>query len=91
MLTVPDAPSVQGPDLLASWGSLPIALEVSPLVLAVLLALAGVFVAVVSVVLMYHWRRFPFEHDTFRRAERIYLSGVVLLLGAAVLGVLTSA
>lgn len=91
MLTAPEAPAVQAPDLLASWGNLPIQLEVSPVVLAVLLALVGVFVAIVSVVLMYHWRRFPFEHDTFRWAERIYLAGTAVLLGLAVLGVLAAA
>lgn len=91
MLTAPEVPAVQSPDLLASWGSLPVAVEVSPLVLAVLLAIVGVFVAAVSVVLMYHWRRFPFEHATFRWAERIYLLGVTVLLLAAVAGVLATA
>jgi len=70
--------------------SLPIVLDVSPLALLVLTMLVGIFIAAVSVVLIYHWRRFPFEHDTFRTAERIYLAGTLLLLAVAVVGILMS-
>jgi len=66
-------------------------LAVSPLVLVVLTMLVGIFVAAMTVMLVYHWRRFPFEHDVFRLAERVYMIGVVLLLAAAVAGILLSA
>ena len=49
--------------------------------------LVGIFIAAVTVVLIYHWRRFPFEHEIFQSAERMYLSGVVFLLALAVLGI----
>ncbi|MEK7638354.1 MAG: hypothetical protein AAB375_02945 [Patescibacteria group bacterium] len=66
-------------------------LAVSPLVLVVLTMLVGIFVAAMTVMLVYHWRRFPFEHDVFRRAERIYMVGVVLLLAVAVVGIFLTA
>jgi hypothetical protein len=91
MLEGPVVPSVQAPDLLASWGGFPVRVELSPLVLSVLLALAGVFVAAVSVMLVYHWRRFPFEQELFRWVERVYFLGVVVLLGVSVLGIVLSA
>jgi len=91
MLNVPEAPHVNTPDLFAAWGGLPIRAEISPVVLAVFLALAGIFVAGVTVVLIYHWRRFPFEHETFRWAERLYLLGTSVLLGVALLGIIIAA
>ena len=72
-------------------GVFPLTAEISPAVLTVLVALVGIFVAALTVMLMYHWRRFPFEHDLFRRVERLYFFGVVLLLGAAVIGIFLSA
>jgi hypothetical protein len=90
MLATPTVPPAKTPDLLAAWGVLPLRFEVSSLALVTLLVLAGIFVAAISVVLIYHWRRFPFEHQTFRWAERIYLFGVFTLLGAAVIGILLS-
>jgi hypothetical protein len=86
----PTVPSIQNPDLLASWGGFPIRIELTPLVLAVLLVLAGVFVAGLSVMLVYHWRRFPFEHDLFRWVERLYFLGVLVLTGAALAGIILS-
>jgi hypothetical protein len=91
MLTGPQAPQFQGPDFIAVLGDLPVRVVVSPLALGVILALVGILTAVVSVVLIYHWRRFPFEHDAFRRAEFFYLAGLVVFLGVAVIGTLTAA
>lgn len=73
-----------------SWASLPLSIEISPLVLVVLTVLAGIFIAAMTVVLIYHWRRFPFEHEIFRTAERVYLGGVVVFLAVAVVGILIS-
>lgn len=64
--------------------------ELSPLVLVSLASLVGVFIAAVTVILLYHWRRFPFEHEIFKTAERVYIGGI-LMLGAIVgLGILFS-
>jgi uncharacterized BrkB/YihY/UPF0761 family membrane protein len=71
--------------------SLPIVFVFSPLVLIVLTMLVGIFVAALSVMLIYHWRRFPFEHDVFHRVERIYLTGVALLLVVVVFSILFAA
>jgi hypothetical protein len=71
-----------------AWASLPLTLDISPLVLVVLTSLVGVFIAAISVILVYHWRRFPFEHETFIGAERVYMAGVVILLMVAVIGIL---
>lgn len=71
--------------------SFPIILAVSPLVLIVLTMLAGIFVAALSVMLVYHWRRFPFEHDVFYTVERVYIAGVVVLLVVVVFSILLSA
>lgn len=76
--------------MLLSLGSLPLRLEPTPLALAVLIMLVGIFVAAISVVLIYHWRRFPFERELFRWVERAYLVGVVFLLAVAVLGIFLS-
>ncbi len=91
MLTVPEPPRVDTPDFLTAWGGFPVRVELSPLVLAVFLALAGIFVASVTVILIYHWRRFPFEHEVFRWVERVYLLGTLVLLGLALFGILLTA
>jgi hypothetical protein len=93
MLATPPVPQLNNavlPDFAGSLATLPIQLEITPLALVVLTLLVGIFVAALSVVLVYHWRRFPFEHDTFRSAERLYLAGVVILLAVAVAGILIS-
>jgi len=54
----------------------------------VLLALVGIFVATLSVMLIFHWRRFPFETDLFTRVEHWYLFGVFVFIAAAVVGIL---
>jgi uncharacterized BrkB/YihY/UPF0761 family membrane protein len=76
------------PDLAGGLTSLPIQIEFSPLILLVLTMLVGIFIAAISVVLIYHWRRFPFEHEIFQTAERVYMFGVVLMLAVAVFGIL---
>ena len=68
--------------------SLPLTLEFSLPALLVLTMLAGIFTAAIAVILVYHWRRFPFEHDTFRTAEHVYIAGVTAFLTLAVLGIL---
>jgi len=89
MFGIQNAPSFQTPDLITGLGAFPVTVQLSPAVLAVLTALAAVFVAALSVMLVYHWRRFPYEHDLFRRVERLYLVGVAALLAVAVVGIIT--
>jgi hypothetical protein len=66
----------------------PIVLDFSPLALVIVTMLAGIFTAAVSVILVYHWRRFPFEQEIFRTVERVYFVGVILLLAVSVFGIL---
>ena len=66
----------------------PIVLDFSPLALVIVTMLAGIFIAAVSVILVYHWRRFPFEHEIFRTVERVYFAGVILFLAVSVFGIL---
>jgi hypothetical protein len=68
----------------------PVVLDLSPTALLILTILTGIFIAAVSVVLVYHWRRFPFEHETFRTAERVYFAGTFVFLAVAVIGILIS-
>lgn len=90
MLEGPIVPAVQAPDLFASWGGFPVHIELSPFVLVVLLVLVGVFMAAISVIFVYHWRRFPFERGLFHWVERVYFLGVLVLLAIAVGGILIS-
>lgn len=93
MIANPSVPPIVGaplPDFAGAVASLPIRIEFSPLILVVLAMLAGIYIAAMSVVLLYHWRRFPFEHAIFLTAERIYLTGVALLLSVVVVGILIS-
>lgn len=91
VLVPPTTSGVPGLNLLGAGNLFPLQVIVSPLALVVLLALAGILTAVVSVILIYHWRRFQFEHETFRWAERIYLFGVLGFLAVAIFGILISA
>lgn len=68
-----------------SW--LPLRFELSPIGLAVVLALVGIFFSVASIVLIYHWRRFPFDQEVFDRVERVYEIVSMLLITAAVFGI----
>ncbi len=82
-------PVPSAPDLGSLWHGM-FNLTLDPIVLLVLLVLVGIFTAVLSVMLVYHWRRFPFEMDLFRRVEHWYLFGVAVLLAAAVFGIFAS-
>jgi hypothetical protein len=85
----PTLPDIQGIGVAGTIADVfPIVIEISPMVLVLFLVLASIFLAIVSVILVYHWRRFPFEHELFRRVERVYTS-VLLILGlTAAVGIL---
>ncbi len=90
MLQTPAIPALPTPGI-QSFGTalqFPLPLTLDPVTLTVVLALVGIFIAALSVVLIYHWRRFQFELELFRRVEHWYLFGVAILLAAAVLGIL---
>jgi membrane protein implicated in regulation of membrane protease activity len=79
-----ETPAVPASDLSAVFGGLPLQFELSPFALIIIMALVLIFFAVVSVVLIYHWRRFPFEHQTFHRVERLYEVVSIILVTLAV-------
>jgi hypothetical protein len=90
MLETPGIPSVLGGgDMGAiSLPGLPVLVEVSPAALVVLFVLVALYAAALTVVLVYHWRRFPFEHELFKNVERFYSLGYVLFLGCALVAIL---
>jgi len=92
MLATPSVPVIPVPAnvKLGALFQFPVRITLDPVVLTVLLALVGIFVATLSVMLIYHWRRFPYETDLFARVERWYLAGVFVLLAVAVLGIFIS-
>ena len=90
-VVVPQFTNPAGSVFSGNLALLPIVLTVSPLVLIVLTMLVGIFVAALSVMLVYHWRRFPFERDVFHAVERAYIAGVVVLLTVVVFSILASA
>jgi hypothetical protein len=90
MLATPTVPKVSPSDFTAAFGGLPLRFELSQVSLAIVMAMVLIFFSVASVVLLYHWRRFPFEHDTFHRAERVYEAVSLLLVAIAVFGIFFS-
>ena len=62
--------------------SFPLAVSVSPTILALAFALVVAFWAVMTVIYMYHWRRFPYGKEVLRKLERVYLivSSVIIVL-----------
>jgi hypothetical protein len=79
MLTLPAVPMFSGAHL-----SGPVPVELAPIGLAVIIMLASAFFAAVSVILVYHWRRFPYEQEVFHRVERLYFFVSFVLLGLAI-------
>jgi H+/Cl- antiporter ClcA len=90
MLATPSVPVLPPPShvSLGSFSGVSFHVTFDPVILTVLLALVGIFVAMLSVMLIYHWRKFPFEQDLFRRVERGYLLGIFVLCTTAVVGIL---
>ena len=86
-MATPTVPSVVGGhELLADIGGLPLTFELSTTALLALLLLVAIFWAALSVVLIYHWRKFPYEAATFRRVERWYVFGSAVFFVAALAG-----
>lgn len=90
MLSTPLIP--QGPA--PTWGSIlagfPLQVDLSPIALAVVLVLVCILFAAVSIVLVYHWRRFPFEQEVFDRVEKVYMLVSGILLAISVLAIVLS-
>lgn len=91
MIDTPATPALPGSDFSGLFGGLPLQAEISGFALAILFALVGIFVATVSVILVYHWRQFPFERPTFQWAERVYLFGAFVLSIVAAAGIFFTA
>jgi hypothetical protein len=90
MLETPTIPAVFGGGDVGtiSLAGLPVLVEVSPAALIVIFALVALYAAALTVVLVYHWRRFPFEHVLFKNIEHFYAIGHVLFLGCALVAIL---
>ena len=90
MLQTPAVPVLPTPAhvSLGALSGISVHVTFDPIILTVLLALVGIFVATLSVMLIFHWRRFPFETDLFTRVEHWYLFGVFVFIAAAVVGIL---
>ena len=91
MLTAPAIPPVIAPDLANALGGFPFHFDFSPLAMGIVLALVAIFFAVVTVVLVYHWRRFPFDQEVFDRVERWYFVVSGVLLAVSLIGILFTA
>jgi membrane protein implicated in regulation of membrane protease activity len=89
MIAAPSIPAFAS-DLTAAFGGLPLTFELSRVGLAIVMTLVLIFFAVASIVLIYHWRRFPFEQDVFDRVERLYEAVSVILVTIAVFGIFFS-
>lgn len=83
MLPTPTVPVIPQSDLAGALGGFPLTLDLSPIALMIVLLLAGLFFAAISVIMVYHWRRFPYERTVFDRVERWYFRVAGLLVGAS--------
>ena len=86
----PTVPTIPGSAADGIALMLPIRLELSPLALAVVLVLAAIVFGVMSVIFVYHWRRFPYEQEVFGRVEKLYFVVSLALLAAGLAGILMS-
>jgi len=86
MIATPIIPKIPG----ITWSGLPLKFELTPVTLGIVMTLVLIFFAVVSLVLLYHWRRFPFEHETFQRVEKVYEVVSLVLVAIAVFAVFFS-
>lgn len=59
-------------------------IELAPVGLMIVIMLVSVFFATLSVILIYHWRRFPYEQTVFHRVERLYFLVAFVLLGISI-------
>jgi hypothetical protein len=87
----PVVPTFNFSALTKALAALRLQFDLSQLGLGIVMALVGIFFAVASVVLLYHWRRFPYEHQTLHRVERLYELVSILLIAVAVFGIFFAA
>jgi hypothetical protein len=83
MLDAPTVPVIPQSDLAGALGGFPVTLDLSPIALIIVLLLAGLFFATISVIMVYHWRRFPYEKMVFDRVERWYFRVSAVLLAVS--------
>jgi len=70
--------------------TVPLRFDLSPLGLGIVFVLVCILFATVSLVLIYHWRRFPYEQEVFDRVEKIYLIVAAVLMAVSVVAILAS-
>jgi tellurite resistance protein TehA-like permease len=87
MLATPTFSPLSLPSLSNLSGNFPLRLELSPEALLVLFLVAGVFFAAMSVIFVYHWRRFPYEQEIFNRVEVLYFGVASALLAIAFISI----
>jgi len=68
--------------------SLPLSVSVSQTLLVLVFGLAIALWAVMTVIYLYHWRKFPYGKVALRRIEFLYLSVSVVLIVLALGGIL---
>lgn len=90
MIATPTVSPVSIQSLSNLFGGFPLQLELSRVALLVLLLLVSVFFAALSVIFVYHWRRFPYEQAVFSRVEHLYFSVSIIFLAVALFGIVLS-
>ena len=82
------APEVLPVSDLGGFLSLPLAVSVSQTMLVLIFGLAVALWAVMTVIYLYHWRRFPYGQVLLRRVERLYLGASAVIIVLALGGII---
>ena len=88
MIATPTVPPANVPELSQIFGGLPLQVGFSRSALLVVFLLVIVFFAAMSVIFVYHWRRFPYERNVFEMVENLYFTVSVILLLTSLVGIL---
>jgi hypothetical protein len=73
---------------LGGFLSLPIHVPVSQTLLVLVFGLVVALWAVMTVIYLYHWRKFPYGRVLLRRVERLYLGVSAVLVVLALSGII---
>lgn len=89
---VPEIPGVL-PDItpdIARIFTLPLRFSIPPHILVLVFAVVVAFWAVMTVIFLYHWRKFPYDKPFLKAGEMIYLSGSAVFILIALGGIVAS-
>ena len=70
--------------------TLPLQFSIPSHILVLAFALVGAFWATMTVIYLYHWRRFPYDKPFLKMGERIYVAGSVVCIVIALGGIIVS-